>query len=187
MAVVLPVQTRRDEIVDQLIRVHTTDLVKRLRRVLGQGAQAEEVAQDAYERLLRWAQLEAIGPEARKAVLFATAHRLAIDRLRRANTASRGVVTVAADHADPAFEPLAHPERLLMAHQAVTQLTEIIDSLPERLREPMLLRYVEELSHQAICARLGIQERNLEQRITEARALCRERMKNVGFDWLWLD
>jgi RNA polymerase sigma-70 factor (ECF subfamily) len=74
-----------------------------------------------------------------------------------------------------------------MSRQAITHLTQIVDSLPDRLREPWILRYIEELPGHAICARLGIPETTLEQRLREARAFCRAQMARDGFDWSWLD
>lgn len=182
MAVALQV-TRREAIVETLIRVHGKQLVSYLSRMLGQSAIAEEVAQDTYMRLLRWETLEERSPEARKAVLFTTGYRLAIDRIRRRRAAARGDAVVAAEHADPPFESLAQPERQVMAKQAVALLTEIVDSLPQRLREPWVLRYIEELPREEICARLGITASNLDQRISEARAICEARMSSI-VDWL---
>lgn len=185
MAVALQVM-RREEIVEHLIRVHGKQLVSYLSRMLRQPAIAEEVAQDTYVKLLGWDQLEDRPPEIRKAAMFRIGYRLAINRIRRRHAAARGELAVAAEHADPVFESLALPERHVMAEQALAQLNEIIDALPERLREPWVLRYIEELPREAICMRLGITASNLDQRITEVRRICEERMTSTGFDWLWL-
>lgn len=168
------------------MQLHGMRLVRRLARMLGQLAAAEEVAQDTYVRLLAWPQLEALPVEALKAVMFTTAHRLALNRLRGVQTAARKEAVIAASYTNEVFEALAAPERAVMAQQAVARLTEIIDGLPERLREPMVLRYAEDLSRDAICVRLGITEANLDKRIREARATCHEQLKSLGFDWLWL-
>ena len=178
--------TQRDEVVELLTRVHGQQLKKRLTRVTGQPDVAEEIAQDTYERLLRWEQLEESSPEVRKAVLFATAHRLAIDRVRRAQAATRGAVILAADHADEVFRPLDHPEQQVLAEQAFTRLMKLVDSLPDRLREPWVLRYAEELPRHVICTRLNIPETTLHKRISEARALCLAQMVSDGFDSIWL-
>jgi RNA polymerase sigma factor (sigma-70 family) len=173
---------KREEIVEQLYRVHGARLVRRLTRMLGQPALAKDVAQDTYERLLRWDQLEKASPRAYKTILFRFAYRLVIDQVRQSQTVERGEVTLAAEHTYQPFEPLAEPERGVWADQAITHLAQFVDSLPKSLREPWILRCLHGLDHPDICARLGITATALEERLRGARMLCREHMANVGFE-----
>jgi RNA polymerase sigma-19 factor, ECF subfamily len=186
MALALTV-TRRKTIVDRLIRTHHSQLTGFLRRMLGSAAIAEEVAQDTYEKFLRWEKLEERPIVAQKAALFRSGRRLAIDHLRRVQSGARADLLAEAGHTEGTSNALAQPERQVMLEQVVTRLTQIIDSLPDRLREPFNLRYVDEWPPQAICAHLGITIDNYHHRIMEARRICAERMASSGFDWRCLD
>ena len=186
MAAQLQVQNRREEIVRRLMQLHGERLVRRLSSMIGQGAIAEEIVQDTYMRLLEWPHLETVPAEDLGAVMFTTAHRLAVNWLRDGQTAARKQSLIEASHTAEVHEPLGAAERSVMAQQAVARLAEIIDSLPARLREVMVARYVEDLPREVICTRLRISAKNLEHRIREARATCHEQLKSSGFDWLWL-
>lgn len=187
MATSLPVKTRRD-IVEQLIRVHGTALVRYLGCLLRGGSVAEEVAQAAYERL-RILPLEDTPPETRKAVLFRVGSRLALARVRhRRRGGERDNATSEADYGHQELASFAASQRDAIARQqAFTGLTSVVAGLPERLREPWVLRYTDELPREVICARLGISASDLVRRLVEARALCEALMAHSGFEWSSLD
>jgi RNA polymerase sigma-70 factor (ECF subfamily) len=65
------------------------------------------------------------------------------------------------------------PERLLASKQAVAALSQAVDDLPPSLREVLLLKDVEALESEAICARLGITDTNLYVRLHRARERVR--------------
>ncbi len=123
-------------------------LVATATRLLGDGAEAEDVAQEALLRLWRIAPDWRSG-EARPATW---AHRVAVnlclDRLRR-----RAALPIeAADRiADPAPLPLA----VLEARDRAQALTAALAALPDRQRVAVALRHFEERSNPEIAAAMG--------------------------------
>ena len=52
----------------------------------------------------------------------------------------------------------------------------LIDALPEKLRQPLVLSALEELSSAEVAAVLRLPEGTVRRRVAEARALLREKM-----------
>lgn len=131
-----------------------------LQRLLGNAGEAEEVAQDAYLRIY---QKPAHKPAA---LLYTTARRLAINRLRR-----RDISPVAPTDAplDTARSSAPSVPAQVSARQELDLLREAVDKLPEGCRQVLLLRKVEHLSHRDIATRLGIAISTVEKQ--HARAL----------------
>lgn len=135
-----------------------------LSRLLGNSPEAQDVAHDAYVRVFpSVSRQEAKKPEA---LLYVTARRLAINRLKR-----RSISPVAPEGA--AFQTAASSapgvERQVMARQELRLLQAAIAELPEGCRTVLLLRKVELLSHREIAERLGIAVSTVEKQ--HARAL----------------
>jgi RNA polymerase sigma-70 factor (ECF subfamily) len=135
-----------------------------LQRLLGNAGEAEEVAQDAYLRIY---QKPAQKPEA---LLYTTARRLAINRLRR-----RQISPVAPTDAtvDTARSTAPSVPSQVSARQEWDLLREAIDDLPPGCRQVLLLRKVELLSHREISERLGIAISTVEKQHARALRLLR--------------
>lgn len=139
-------------------------LRQHLARILGNSAEAQDVAHDAYLRVYPLVEKQqAAKPEA---LLYTTARRLAFNRLKR----RRIVPFLAEPPADDAL-PSSTPgvAQQVMARQELQQLEQAIAALPEGCRTVLLLRKVELLSHQEIADRLGIAISTVEKQ--HARAL----------------
>ena len=112
----------------------------------------DDVLQETYVRLLRhcdWQQLAHT-----RAILFTIARNVAIDQIRRARRTRVDPIDDATElaileTAPDAAELLDHAQR----HEAMLSA---IETLPERCREVMLLRYVDGFSAQEIAAHLGL-------------------------------
>lgn len=69
----------------------------------------------------------------------------------------------------------ASPERWFGGRQLLGRLAEAFDGLPDRCREVVWLRRVEELSQKEVAVRMGISEKTVEKHIAKAARLLADR------------
>lgn len=139
-----------------------------LARLLGNTPEAQDVAHDAYLRVYpNGAQSTADQPEA---VLYTTARRLAINRLKRRSIAPFDANPSALETSASAAPGVAQQ---VMARQELSLLQAAIAELPDGCRAVLLLRKVELLSHREIAARLGIAVSTVEKQHARALRLLR--------------
>ena len=148
-----------------LYRATLSPLRRYLARLLGNTTEAQDVAHDAYLRV--YPSVENQTAEKPEALLYVTARRLAINRLKRRSISPEGT----AGSADPAHETTASaapsiPQELALLEQAIAEL-------PEGCRAVLLLRKIELLSHREIADRLGIAISTVEKQHARALRLLR--------------
>lgn len=151
-----------------LYRATLAPLRRYLTRLLGNSTEAQDVAHDAYLRVYPTADKPTtLQPEA---VLYTTARRLAINRLKRRSISpiSRGAPLL--ENAASASPGVAQQ---VMARQELTLLQDAIARLPVGCRTVLLLRKVELLSHREIADRLGIAISTVEKQHVRALRLLR--------------
>lgn len=150
-----------------LYRATVAPLRRYLARMLGDPAEAQDIAHDAYVRYYRsTATTPADQPEA---LLYTTARRLAINRLKR-----RRISPFATAPADPeAASAAPGVTQEVIARQELQDLEQAIADLPPGCRAVLLLRKVELLSHREIAARLGIAVSTVEKQHARALRLLR--------------
>ena len=150
-----------------LYRATVAPLRRYLARMLGDPAEAQDIAHDAYLRMYRASALQtALKPEA---MLYTTARRLAINRLKR-----RRIAPFVAEPADPdAASSAPGVAQEVIARQELQELEQAIAALPPGCRAVLLLRKVELLSHAEIAARLGIAISTVEKQHARALRLLR--------------
>ena len=149
------------------ILIHEQALTYYLRRCWPQRDELHDLRQEIYVRVY-----EAAGkalPTAPKSFLFATARHLMADRVRRSRVVS---IEAVGD-----FEPLnvlvdeISPERWFGGRQILKRLAEAFDLLPDRCREVVWLRRVDELSQKEVAMRLGISEKTVEKHVAKGMRL----------------
>ena len=151
-----------------LYRATIVPLRRYLARFLGNPAEAEDVAHDAYLRVFP---TEGKRPaEKPEALLYTTARRLAINRLKRRSIAP---FTRQALEPETTASPAPGVVQQVMARQELKQLQQAIGQLPAGCRNVLLLRKVELLSHQEISERLGISISTVEKQHARALRLLR--------------
>ncbi|MSU48150.1 MAG: sigma-70 family RNA polymerase sigma factor [Opitutus sp.] len=151
-----------------LYRATVAPLRRYLTRLLGNRTEAQDVAHDAYLRIYPGAEKNRLKqPEA---VLYTTARRLAINRLKR-----RSISPISNDVPSLETTPSATPgvAQQVMARQEWRLLEVAIAQLPEGCRNVLLLRKVELLSHREIAERLGIAVSTVEKQHARALRLLR--------------
>lgn len=139
-----------------------------LTRFLGNEGEAQDIAHDAYLRIYpAEGKRPADNPDA---LLYTTARRLAINRLKRRSVAPFAGNTYLSD-ASPS--PAPGVVQQVMARQELHELEAAIAQLPEGCRTVLLLRKVELLSHREIADRLGIAISTVEKQHARALRLLR--------------
>jgi len=165
---------RNDELREDLFR----ELVHRQSRfvfrvayaVLRNVHDAEDAVQDTFLKLYRSGAWQEMQDE--RAFLARSAWRIAVDKLpKRAQNTSQ-------DDAD-LLEPVSSkptPEQAAMAADSRRLVHQLIDSLPEELRQPLALSTVEELSSVEIAAVMSIPEGTVRTRLMRARGILKEKL-----------
>jgi len=136
-----------------------------------------DVIQETYTLLLALSPAQRAAVRTPRAFLFTMARNVALKSLRR-----RPLVSIDAlpdfdvssivgegDNAPPLDETVNTTQELDL-------LARVIASLPERCREVLKLRKIDELPQKEIARRLGIAEHTVEKHISYALRLCSVRM-----------
>lgn len=148
------------------------ELVSFLSARLGNRQAAEDVAHDAYTRVLeRTGEGEIEHP---RAFLYRTALNLVIDGHRRGLLRQVEPLEVL-DSDERFFSPA--PSHDLELRQRLGLMQRALDELSAPCRDSFLLRKLEGMSHQEISERLGISGSLVEKHIVNAMKHCRLRMR----------
>lgn len=141
-------------------------------RVLGDHAEAEDVAQETFLRLMAKARIWRQGGARLRTWLYRVAINLSIDRKRRMRPASLNEI------ADP-----PHPDHdeagMVRGLDCSRALRRALDGLGEHQRRALLLVHYQGFSNQEASAILGISTRALESRLARARRALRRDLAPV--------
>lgn len=140
-----------------------------LRKKLGCGHQAADLAQDTFVRIIS-SQTSLSGVNEPRAFLTTTAKRLIIDQSRRQviEQTYLAELSLLADSL-PGFPA---PEQILMAVQSLEQICRALESISVRAREAFLWHYLEEQTHAVIAGRLGVSSRMVQKYLAQALVAC---------------
>ena len=163
----MPEEPRHRRDLASLYRATLSPLRRYLTRLLGNTTEAQDVAHDAYMRV--FPDGEKTTADQPEAVLYTTARRLAINRLKRRS------ISPFSPNEMPAESASSSPgvAQQVMARQELRMLEQAIRELPEGCRAVLLLRKVELLSHREIAERLGIAVSTVEKQHARALRLLR--------------
>ena len=167
---------RRAEFIAALFTRHRRSLLWYLTRRLPNRADAEEVVQEAFVRLLGVAHLETDASRARN-YLFATATNLARDNYRRQMARAHAAHVPFDDLQHEAQEP--QPERIIDAERGRRIVDSALRDLQPRQRRAFLLCVEGEMTYERIALELGVCKKTIERDIALGLALCRSRLA----DW----
>jgi RNA polymerase sigma-70 factor (ECF subfamily) len=166
-----PLDSQSKPLFEAAFRAHQASLLQYLRRRVGSDADARDIAQEAYLRLLRYRENQDLS--SLKALVFRIATNLLGMRGRAARTHH------AVDHQSldealelPAGDP--SPERRLIAEQQLDRLMEVIKHLPTKCQEVFVLSRFHEMGYAEIAVRCGISVKMVEKHIAHALTFCRQ-------------
>jgi RNA polymerase sigma-70 factor, ECF subfamily len=172
---VLPEERAISESVEALVHEHSRMVFKIAYSVLRQHADAEDVAQEVFLRVLRHGK-ELSRVRNQKAWVAKISWRTSLDRAKRREypqeeleKAIEGLRTGAVDIADA----LAEQQRLEI-------LRMLIATLPRDLREPLVLSTVQEMSNSDIAEVLAIPEASVRTRMARARTMLRQKLEALS-------
>ncbi len=158
---------------EALCREHHRALVAFLQCRLQSASDAQEVAQEAYVRMLTLDRPEEI--DDLRAYLFRSASNLAMDRLRSRTVHARAVDEAAVR--DPLAAPA--PERRAMALERLIGLRQALGELPPKTREAFMAHMIEGLDLGVVARAMKLSERMVRYHVTRALAHCRARVDQM--------
>ena len=172
-ALIVAIAQRRDkQAFATLFRVFAPRLKAWLQRTGTDGAQAEEIAQEAMLAVWRKAALYEPGRAQPAAWIFTIARNHRIDTLRRSRLALP----------DPEEPETAAPlaDAMLVAEEQALRLRSAIATLPPEQAEALRLAYFEEFTHSRLETALGVPLGTVKSRLRLAMARLRAVLKDVN-------
>jgi RNA polymerase sigma factor (sigma-70 family) len=164
----------RSEMVRRLFQEHNRTLIGFLIARLHSEAEAQDVAQEAYVRLLQLEQGSAVS--FLRAHLFTIAGNLAIDRLRQRQVRER-------NSPQDFFEELLTrpgPDRTAIAQEELAIIKAALRELPEKCRRAFMLHVFAGHSVQEIAVQMSLTDRMIRHYVARAMATCRQRMDEAN-------
>jgi RNA polymerase sigma-70 factor (ECF subfamily) len=173
-------ESSRETVLEALVQEHSRLVYRIAYSVLRRHHDAEDATQETFVRVLRYSsKLAAV--EDPKTWLARIAWRVAVDRSRQQGSKreipledpEKPVVEVASSET-PADDK-AHGAQFSAA------LEKLIAALPTKLREPLILSTIEEMSPREVAAMLGINEAAVRSRVFRARQILKEKLSHREF------
>ena len=171
----LPIARAAEDALENLVREHARLVYRVCYSVLRHAEDSEDAAQETFMRVLR--NLKKL-PDVRnqRAWLARIAWRVALGRRKTA-------LEISMDDASGAVAALrasgAAADDIAAGNEMAALLERLIASLPEDLREPLVLSTIEEMTSADIAAVLDIPEASVRTRIFRARKLLREKLAGI--------
>ena len=163
------------EVLESLVREHSRLVYRIAYAVLRSHHDAEDATQETFLRVLRYSHKLA-NVESHKTWLARIAWRVAVDRSQR-HGRRREIALY--DPEKPVLEPASSE---LSAHEVMhgLQVGELLErllaALPEKLRQPLILSALQEMSPREVAATLGINEAAVRSRVFRARQILKGKL-----------
>jgi RNA polymerase sigma-70 factor (ECF subfamily) len=169
---------RTNEVLEALVHQHSRLVYRIAYAVLRRHHDAEDATQETFMRVLRYSsKLGAV--EDPKTWLARIAWRVAVDRVRqRGRTHELALEDPEKPIAEVASSDIP-ADQTLHSTQVSAALERMIAALPEKLRQPLILSTIEEMSPREVGATLGINEAAVRSRIFRARQILREKLAGL--------
>ena len=167
-----------DAMLEELVREHSRLVYRIAYSVLRQHQDAEDATQETFMRVLRYrSKLEGVIDP--KTWLARITWRVALDRSKQ-----RGRMKEIAldDPEKPVAEPpseLSSADENFQVTQSGMRLERLIAALPEKLRQPLILSTIEEMTPREAALTLGINEAAVRSRVFRARQILREKLAGM--------
>jgi RNA polymerase sigma-70 factor, ECF subfamily len=160
---------------ERLVREHSRLVYRIAYAVLRSHHDAEDSTQETFMRVLRYSsKLPEV--EDPKTWLARIAWRVAVDRSRQRGRTREIPLE---DPEKPIAEVASSDtpaDQTVQGAQISGTLEKMIAALPEKLRQPLILSTIEEMSPREVAATLGISEAAVRSRVFRARQILREKL-----------
>jgi RNA polymerase sigma-70 factor (ECF subfamily) len=166
-----PADTEDDKL-ELAVREHARLVYRIAYSVLRNHHDAEDATQETFLRVLRYRR-ELGGVKEPKTWLARIAWRTAMDRRRKVNEIAFDEMTESNARLRSSEIPA---DALLLSGEISRVLQTLIVALPNKLRDPLTLSTVEEMTPTDIAAVLGINEAAVRSRLFRARQILREKL-----------
>ena len=164
---------------ESLVRQHARLVYRIAYAVLRHHHDAEDATQETFLRVLRYSRKLA-GVEDHKTWLARIAWRVALDRNRQLGRKREMPLSDPEQPLPEVASSDAAADDALHGAQVSDVLERMIASLPEKLRQPLILSTIEEMSPREAAATLGINEAAVRSRVFRARQILREKLAGRG-------
>ena len=163
--------TRRDEF-ESAAMPHLDELYRSARRMLGDGARADDVVQDAYLRAWRSFHTFQPGTNCR-----AWLYRILVNAVH--DYRKRWMASAPADDSEKILDrreaPAPTPDRL-----TDEDILRALDELPAAYRDAVVLADVEQFSYREISELLEVKQGTVMSRLHRGRSLLRDKLRTVA-------
>lgn len=156
-----------------LFREHNRALLAFLQCRLGSLADAQELAQEAYVRMLTVKNPEQI--DSLRAFLFRIAGNLAVDRLRMRKL--REAAPAGLPEPEPELHRAPVPERQVVVAEQWRELQAALRELPAKTSHAFVLYAIEGRDFETIAQTMKLSARMVRYHVTRALAHCRARIE----------
>jgi RNA polymerase sigma-70 factor, ECF subfamily len=160
---------------ETIVRQHSRLVYRIAYAVLRSHPDAEDATQETFLRVLRYGSKisSVLDP---KTWLARIAWRVAIDRGRKRGRANE----ISLENPEGAVMELASADRageeVLQGRQIAAALDKLMEALPRKLREPLILSTIDEMSPAEVAATLRISESAVRSRVLRARRILKEKL-----------
>ena len=166
----------QDELLDVLVQQHARLVYRIAFAVLRRHHDAEDATQETFMRVLRYkSKLATV--ENPKAWLMRIAWRVSVDRNSRRGRTHEIPLDDPEKPIDEPASPDALADATVHGAQLGAALEKMIALLPAKLREPLVLSTVEDMSSTEVAATLGIKESAVRSRVFRARQILKEKLQ----------
>jgi RNA polymerase sigma-70 factor (ECF subfamily) len=167
------IQSGEDAAFDELMRRYKRPVVNFVHRLLGNAADADDVAQEVFVRVYR--NLDTYRPKTKFSTwLFALARNAAIDRLRWRTRHPAERIESAAQLAAP-----SGTADEVAAREVGEQIAAAVDKLPEDQRTALVLAEYHGLSYAEIAEVMHCSEKSVESRLYRAKQTLRASLRHL--------
>ena len=163
----------RDGTLETLVREHSRLVYRIAYAVLRQHHDAEDATQETFLRVLRYSS-KLPDVENPKTWLARIAWRVAVDRSKRRSNREIPLD----DHGEPLeiAGSRTSAEETFQSSELGMAIETLIAALPEKLRAPLILSAVQEMSPREVAATLGINEAAVRSRVFRARQILKGKL-----------
>lgn len=161
-----------DRLIDDLYRKEITSVRHYVARIVRDRGDGEDIVQNAFVRTWRAICLGSV--RSPRAVLYRTARNLALNHLRdgrvRDSDARRAALSDVFDHETP------NAEEVHIADEDAVACRRLLDGLPPRCREALILKIVDELSYAEMASRMHLSISTIEKHVSRGKQIFRTQM-----------